>query len=373
MIVTKRILFFFVHPSKFHVFRNTINHLKNKGHTIDILITSKDVLEELVKNEGWEYTNIFPEGRKMKNVPAYISATINTIRTVYRLYKHTKGKNYDLFITDDLLVYIGKLKKTPSIVFIDDDLSIVKQFSIILSMATHCLSPIVTNLGKYNTKKIGFNSYKELAYLHPNHFKTDNSILKEIGLIGKKYFVLRLVSLRAYHDVGVSGLDNTKVLELLTLLSKHGEVLISSERELPPEFEKYRVNFNPNKMIHVLAYADLYIGDSQTMSSEAAILGIPTFRLSDFTGKIKVMDEKGDKYQLMKSYKTHDFANLVKDVQETLDSPNYQKKYTERRNKMLSEKIDLSTFMIWLFENYPSSIEKVTDDCFWDKFKTPVH
>ena len=43
-------LFFFVHPSKFHVFKKTINHLKNNGHNVEILITSKDVLEELVKN-----------------------------------------------------------------------------------------------------------------------------------------------------------------------------------------------------------------------------------------------------------------------------------------------------------------------------------
>ena len=59
-------LFFFVHPSKFHLFRNTINKLKNHGHNVDIVITSKDVLQALLIKEGWEYTNIFPKGRKMK-------------------------------------------------------------------------------------------------------------------------------------------------------------------------------------------------------------------------------------------------------------------------------------------------------------------
>ena len=51
--------------------------MKDQGHTVDILITSKDVLEELVKNEGWQYTNIFPEGRKFKNISPYISSAIN--------------------------------------------------------------------------------------------------------------------------------------------------------------------------------------------------------------------------------------------------------------------------------------------------------
>ena len=91
-------LFFFVHPSKFHVFKKTINHLKNNGHNVEILITSKDVLEELVKNEGWNYTNIFPEGRKFKNVSPYISAGVNFFRTIYRLYKYCRNKKYDLFI-----------------------------------------------------------------------------------------------------------------------------------------------------------------------------------------------------------------------------------------------------------------------------------
>ena len=147
-----RYLFFFVHPSKFHVFRNTINYLKDQGHTVDILITSKDVLEELVKNEGWQYTNIFPEGRKFKNISPYISSAINFFRTIYRLWKYVNNKKFDLYITDDLLVYLGKLKKVPSIVFTDDDLAI-KEFSIILKFADYILAPQITDLGKYNSKR----------------------------------------------------------------------------------------------------------------------------------------------------------------------------------------------------------------------------
>ena len=81
-----RFLFFFVHPSKFHLFRNTINGLMADGHQVEIAITSKDVLEDLVRAEGWTYTNIFPEGRKMKGVPPYVSASINLVRTIWRLY-----------------------------------------------------------------------------------------------------------------------------------------------------------------------------------------------------------------------------------------------------------------------------------------------
>ena len=92
----KKYLFFIVHPSKVHLYRNTINNLIKNGHLVDILITKKDVLEDLVLEEGWDYTNIFPEGRKIKGFPTFLGALLNSIITIYRLFKYTSGKKYDL-------------------------------------------------------------------------------------------------------------------------------------------------------------------------------------------------------------------------------------------------------------------------------------
>ena len=36
------------------------------GHKVDIIINTKDILEELVIEEGWQYTNLFPNTRKIK-------------------------------------------------------------------------------------------------------------------------------------------------------------------------------------------------------------------------------------------------------------------------------------------------------------------
>ncbi len=357
-----RYLFFFVHPSKFHVFRNTINSLIDKGHQVDICITSKDVLEELVQKEGWTYTNIFPEGRKMKNVPSYISSGINFIRTIFRLKKYTKGKEYDLFITDDLLVYVGKRRNIPSIVFCDDDLSVVKQFSLILMKASYILSPEITDLGKYKSKKIGFSGYKELAYLHPNHFTPNINIVKEFNSELSPYFILRLVSLRAYHDVGMKGLTNKQVKELIDLISVYGKIYISSERELPDEFEEYRLKIDPKDIAHILYFAQMFIGDSQTMTSEAAILGTPAFRCNDFAGKISVMEEKETKYGLSFNFPPSKFDKMYNKIETLLKTENFKEPFKEKREKMLSEKIDLSLYMTWLFENYPKSTEIIKNN-----------
>lgn len=359
--VRKSFLFFFVHPSKFHVFRLTINHLIKSGHNVDIVITSKDVLEELVSAEGWNYTNIFPKGRKFKGVSPYISAGINLFKTISRLYQYTKGKKYDLFITDDLLVYVGKFRKVPTFAFTDDDIAIVKEFSIVLRFADYILAPSITDLGQFNIKKIAFEGYKELAYLHPNQFKPDIELVNKI-IPEKDYFILRLVSLTAYHDVGKSGITKEKAKQLINLLKNYGQVYISAERELSDELEKYRLQIEPHQLKDILSQAKAYIGDSQTMSSEAAILGVPSFRFNDFVGKIGVMDEKDDVYKLSKSYKTTEFSILLKDLESSLKGDEFSLQIKENQKRMLTEKVDLTSFMIWLFENFPQSLDKIKNN-----------
>ena len=263
---------------------------------MDVVITSKDVLEDLVKQEGWNYTNIFPEGRKIKGLPTYFGAAFNLVRTIFKLLKYTRGKKYHLFITDDLLTIVGWLRKVPSILFQDSDLHVVPESAILMRFATHILSPENADMGKYNLKKIGYKGYKELAYLHPNQFSPDKSILK--GIDTERFFILRLVNLGATHDVGKKGIDNKKLDKIITLLSKNGKVFISSERKLESKYEQYILK--PDKvsdLVHYIYYADMFIGDSQTTTSEAAIVGTPSIRFNDFVGKLSVMEEKQTTYK----------------------------------------------------------------------------
>jgi len=356
-----RYLFYFVHPSKFYVFRNSINALKSKGHHVDVIVISKDMLAELVEKEGWEYTNLFPKGRKMKGVSAYISSGINFFITIWRLWKYTRNKNYDLFITDDLLVFIGKLRKIPTFTFIDSDLKAIKQFSIILKMTDFVIAPDITNLEKYNAKKIAYKGYKELAYLHPNYFKPDIDIVKTFNPTLLPYFILRLVNFGAYHDVGMGGLSNENIKKLIGLLEKHGKVFITSERQLLNEFEKYRLTINPLHIAHALYYAEIFIGDSQTMTSEAAVLGTPAFRCNDFVGLLSVMEEKEKRYGLSFNYLPKQFNEMYAKIAELLSIPNFKKKFEDKKNKMLEEKIDLSAFLLELFESFPITINHYRD------------
>lgn len=352
-------LFFFVHPSKVHLFRGSINYLKSKGHEVDIVITSKDVLADLIVKEGWDYINIFPRGRKKGKLPKSLNVIIDTFLTIYRLWKLTRNKKYDLFITDDLLGFVGKIRKVPTIVYCDDDLSIIKKFSIVFMVTDFILSPDITNMGKFSHKKIPFMSYKQLAYLHPNNFKVDKSKIQKYIGENKRYFIIRTVSLTAYHDKNRRGLSDENMIKIIHLLKSYGEVYISSERLLKKQFERYRLVIDPVDLLHVLSGADIYIGDSQTMSSEAAILGVPTFRINDFVGEISVMEELESKYGLSKNYKPEQFDLFYNDLSKLLIKENYKDDWNKKRNKLLSEKGDLTKFMSYLFEQFPQSIQEI--------------
>ena len=350
----KRFLFFFVHPSKYHLFRYTINYLLNSGHHVDIAIIKKDVLEELVKQEGWKYTNIFPEGRrsKSKNSLAILIVTlINFIKTVWRLKKLTQGKKYDIYITDDCLTVIGFFRKVTTYMFIDDDLNAVKENAVLYIFATKILSPQSTDLGRFNKKKIPVKGYKELAYLHPDYFRPDESVIKEFNPDFKNYIILRLVSLTASHDANKRGLSDTEVLKIINLLKEKYLIFISAERSLKPEFEKYRLAIKPELISNIISYAQLLITDSQTMTSEAAVLGTPSVRYNDFVGRINCMDEKEFKYGLTFGFKTNEYDKMLLKISELLEMPDLKKEWQDRRRKMLAEMEDINQVMIKLFEN----------------------
>ena len=340
-----------------------INQLRNEeNYFIDIIITGKDILEELLINEGWNYTNIFPKGRKLRYLPRYISAFINTLITIYRLLKYLRKKDYDLFVTDDLLTIPGLIKNIPTLSFQDDDLKVVPESAIILSTAKHIIAPISTDLGIFNTKKVGFYGFKELAYLHPNCFTPKRKKIHSIINNENRYFFIRLVSLQSTHDLGKKGITDEILKRIIDLLKPFGEIVISAERKLPIEFEKYRLLTNYNDIAHLLYFADLFIGDSQTMASESAILGTPSIRFNDFSGKISVLNELEKKYKLSYSFNTKEENSFYNKIHELLSMPNRELIFQERRKKMIMDKIDVTSFFIWMIKNYPNSINKIISE-----------
>lgn len=352
-------LFFIVHPSKYFFFRNVINRLNAEGHQTEILITGKGNLEELVKEENWNYINIFPNGRRIKGVHSYVSSTIFTFVTVYKLFKYARGKNFDLFITDDLLTITGKLMRVPSILCTDDDITAVPESFILTTTADYILSPAAANMGKYEKKKIGYYGYKALAHLHPDYFTPDKEKVERSLEI---YFFIRCVSVTSTHDAGKKGIGNELLRRIAGCLAKYGTVIINSERELPAELEKYRYSFKKTDIAHYIAFARMFISDSTTMCAEAAVLGVPSIEIDDWFADFGQYKELNEKYGLVFGFKPEDEENIFIKINRLLVDNELTKEYQSKRKFLLENTIDLSSFMYWLFTQYPVSVKKYFED-----------
>ncbi len=345
-------LFYCGHPAHFHLLKNTINELYKKGHSIYIVIKAKDVLEDLVMDSKINYYKISNINSSIRIIK-YLDSIIRIIKYAYFIRLH----KFDVLIgTSWENSKLGYLLKIPTICLNEDDADIVPLFAKnAYPHASIILSPISCNNNEFEYKSIKYNSFHELAYLHPNHFKPQKEIVYKYIPNNEKYFILRFAKLNAHHDVDIKGIDISIAKKIIKILSVHGKVYITSERKLEKELEKYRITINPVDMHHILAYAELYIGDSQTMAAEAGVLGTPFIRYNDFVGRIGYLRELEEKYQLGFGIKSGQEELLMQIIKDIVIMPNTKEVFQERRKKMLKDKIDYSKFLTWFIENFPKS------------------
>ena len=289
--------------------------------------------------------------------------------------------------------YVGPLLRIPAIYVGEDDAPATPtETNVCYPGAKNVVTPTCCDDGKWAYKTTKYPSYHELAYLHPNHFTPSADIVRQQGINpDKPYAIMRFVKLKANHDDNIKGINLSVAMRLVELMKPHMDIYITSERELEPELEQYRIKINPIYMHDVMAFASLYIGDSQTMAAEAGVLGVPFVRFNDFVGRIGYLRELEDVYEL--GYGIHasvlpadspirradgsaqpsGVEELYKRVEQLVAMPSEQRRnvWAERRTQMLSDKVDCAKFLTWFIENYPLSAEQTqkADESFWERFK----
>lgn len=355
------------HPGHVHLFRNFIKIFTDKGNkplvTVRDLPAAKELLQ-LYEIPLIEY------GSKSDSIKGKL---INQVKYDLRLKKIVNDHNIDLAIgTSITIAHVSRISEVKSIVFDDDD----DEVQPLMTKFGHpfadlVLSPDVLKGKRKKKETIYYAGYHELAYLHPNRFTPDPSVLKDAGIKeGEKYFVLRFNSFKAHHDLGEQGLSIENKRKLVNMLSEHGQVFITTEREIDPEFEQYKISIPPHKIHSFLAYAAMFLGDSQTMTSEAAVLGVPSIRSNSFVGRIAYLEEEEHKYGLTYGFRPDDTERMFNKMYELLNTPNLKEEWQRRRQKMLADKIDVTAFMVWFVENYPDSAKVMRENSsIQEKFK----
>jgi len=141
-------------------------------------------------------------------------------------------------------------------------------------------------------------------------------------------------------------------------LGKHARVLITSESALPQEFEKYRITASPEKMLNLLFYAAMYIGEGAPMASECAVLGTPAIYVN--TLSLGYLEEQEECYGLVYNYTNPKLTQeqITEKALELLKMDNLKEEWRTRTKRLLKEKIDVTEFMIDIIENYPESFQR---------------
>lgn len=341
------------HPAHVHFFKNMIWKLEENGHEILITSRDKDVSLKLLDIYRLKYKCV---GKYRKNI---ILKIIDLLKIDYNIYRITKKFCPDLILGFGSInaAHASFFTKKPCIIFDDDEYSykFYKQFAKIIC-TTHTFK---VDLGK---KHIKFKGFKELAYLHPLYFKPNPDILVELGLNeNDDFIIIRFVGWNAFHDAGKSGLGSQKKIFFVEELRKYTRVLISCENSLPPELEKYKIAIPPDKIHDVLYFAQLLIGDTQTMTTEAAILGTPAIRCNLWVGKDDMLNfiELEQKYGLIFNY--NDPNKALEKAVELIQKSRPREEWRKISETLLKDKIDLTAFMARLVEDYPKSYDEIRE------------
>ncbi|MDZ7720046.1 MAG: DUF354 domain-containing protein [Balneolaceae bacterium] len=278
------------HPAHVHYFKHLIHELTSGGHQVVITARDKEMAHYLLKKEGLDYIS---RGRGSDNLAGKL---FYLVKADWALFRIAKKENPDLFLSfaSPYCAQVAWLMRKPCITLDDTETASLNHF-LYKPFSTRILTPesFRKNLG---SKQVRFPSFIELAYLHPNRFQPDPSIFNELGLSqGEKYVILRFVSLHANHDVGLKGISFENKVKAVQSFREFGKVFISSESELPEELKKYRLNIEPDRIHHVLAFASLMYGESATMASESAALGTPAIFVNNFVRKLGTIMEQAEK------------------------------------------------------------------------------
>lgn len=333
----KNIAFLPAHPSQVWLFHSIQKYLlAHSNYEFIWILRDKDISCELADRLGIEYQCISTASTGL------LGNAVELVGNILKCLKIGKRRKVDLWVTKYGAGNIaGFLLRQKSLSFNDDD---VDQVPLIAHtsypFAERILCPDVIRMGRYHLKSHRYAGCHELFYLYPTRFSPDKCVYNELGIdITRKFILLRLSALTAHHDKNIRGISKEVVLKIIELCDRQNvQCYISSEKQLPSDLAPYRLSIPVHRVHHALAFASLFIGDSQTMTSEAAVLGTPAFRLSDFQGRLSVIDEL-ERYGLAFGFSPDDQDKLLAAVESMLVVGDFGK-YNHNHRKFLTDKGD---------------------------------
>ena len=346
------------HPAHVHFFRNLVFNLQRDGHQVKITARDKEVSLALLKAYGLDF-----ELRGEMHT-GMLKKAFGLLSIDFRLLGIARKFRPDILmgIHNPYVAHVGAVIRKTVIIFTDTE-NVKIASMLTYPFAQVIITPVYFKETINPNKHVTIKGLKEIAYLHPKYFTPQHDILDSAGIDEKdRLIILRFISWGASHDVDLQGIRKDREKVFIDTLSGYGKVLITSERPLDSWLEKYRIRVPPEKMHSLLSYASLYIGEGGTMAAEAAVLGTPSIHIES-TGDGRAsgelsgnFNELRDRYGLMYFYGSQDEA--LKKAVEILENPDSKEEWQEKKQRLLADVIDVTSWMTEFVEDYPRSFEK---------------
>jgi uncharacterized protein len=337
-----RILFDIVHPAHVHFFKHMLTGLAKRGHQTCIVAREKDVTTALLDRLGFPYESV---GRSAKK--SIFGMGRELLHRDLALAKVARRFEPNMIVTRNPAgAQTGRLLNIPAIFDTDDGKAAGIHFWAAAPFA-HVITTPDCNQESYGRRHVKYPGYKQTAYLHPNHFTPDRSVLQQLGVApGERYFIVRFVAMVASHDLGEGGLPAAAKRELIDKLRARGRVFLSSEDKLPEDLQALKFPLPPDKLHDALAFADLLVGDSQTVAAEAAVLGTPSLRVSSWTGRLAYLTELEERYGLTFAYHPQQADRLLAHVDRWLAEPSLRQTLAPQHARLLADKVDVAQWFV---------------------------
>ncbi|RDZ38993.1 MULTISPECIES: DUF354 domain-containing protein [Haloferax] len=340
MTEVERVLVQISHPAHVHFYKNFIRECAKRDILTKVVARDKDITVDLLKSYNIEHDVVFSHSDESS-----VGVT-GQLKYELEVLKSSLDFKPDIItsIGGTTAAHISAITSAESVIFTDTEIASIAN-KITIPFADRIYTPRKYD-EEYGNKHLRYDGYHELAYLHPSQFSPNKELLKTQGVdADERYAVVRFIAWGAQHDAGHSGFTREQKKRLVTSLSNHATVYVTSESKLPPELEQFRLPVDPNIIHHLLSFADLYIGESGTMATEAAILGTPSIRFNSLNKDTDMSNfVELEEYGLLLT--TPNANEAIDTAIEWITDKQISKKWHTNKKDMIDEKIDVTKYMI---------------------------
>ena len=324
------------HPAHIHFFKNAVGQWRKRGDDVLLLGRDRDVMRQLLDH--------------YHQIPSKIISTIGTgsqfpMREMLERQLRISSEIVR-FRPDVVLSLMGsytqssRLLRVPSAIFTDSEFQHFNH-TIAHPFATRIYTPecFYKDLGR---KQRRYPGYHELAFLHPDWFTPDPSILGQLGVAAGEYIVVRVSAWDTLHDVGESGFGGAFDEMMEAALRKFQVFVVPERGKMGERWSKHRLSIAPHQFHDVLAFARFVVTEGASTAAEAACLGVPSVYVN--TTSRGYLDDMERRYGLVSGHR--DSRSALKRVMQWLRTPPDLEAMRRAQQALIAEHIDVTKYVI---------------------------